>query len=44
MVMPDVGFDVTPTSPTMRELTVTKKKAKIAMQIDARARAPTESR
>ena len=33
MVMPDVGFEVTPTSPTMRELTVTKKKAKMAMLV-----------
>ncbi len=30
MVIPEVGFDVTPTSPTMRLDTVTKKKAKIA--------------
>ena len=44
MVMPEVGFEVTPTSPTIRELTVTKKKAKTAMRIEARARTATESR
>ncbi len=44
MVMPEVGFEVTPTSPTMRELTVTKKNAKIAMQTAANARTGTESR
>ena len=44
MVMPEVGLEVTPTSPTMRELTVTKKKAKTAMQRAAMARAGKESR
>ena len=44
IVMPEVGFEVTPTSPTMRELTVTKKKAKIAMHTDATARTGIESR
>ena len=44
MVIPDVGLDVTPTSPTIRELTVTKKKAKMAMQTAASPRAQTVSR
>jgi len=44
MVMPDVGFDVTPISPTMRALTVTKKNAKTAMRIDASPRTTIESR
>ena len=35
IVIPDVGFEVTPTRPTIRELTVTKKKAKTAMRIEA---------
>ena len=35
MVMPDVGLDVTPTIPTIREETVTKQKAKIVMQTAA---------
>ena len=29
MIMPDVGLLVTPTSPTIRALTVTQKKAKM---------------
>ena len=33
MVIPEAGFDVLPTSPTMLELTVTKKKLKITMSI-----------
>jgi hypothetical protein len=44
MVIPEVGFEVTPTSPTIRELTVTKKKAKTAMRIEARALTGMESR
>ena len=44
IVIPDVGFDVTPTSPTMRELTVTKKNAKTAMRRLASARTGIESR
>ena len=44
MVMPEVGFEVTPTSPTMRELTVTKKNANTAMQRAAIARMKIESR
>ena len=43
MVIPDVGFDVTPTMPTMRELTVTKKKAKTAISTDAIPRTQIES-
>ena len=38
IVIPLVGFDVTPTSPTIRELTVTKKKAKTTTSSAARAR------
>ena len=38
MVMPLVGFEVTPTNPTMRDETVTKKKAKIATSNAATAR------
>ncbi len=44
IVIPDVGFDVTPTRPTIRELTVTKKNANRAMRIDATPRTVTESR
>jgi hypothetical protein len=44
MVIPEVGLDVTPTRPTIRELTVTKKKAKIAMSIEAKARTGMDSR
>ncbi len=43
MVIPDVGLDVTPTRPTMRELTVTKKKAKMAMSTEATSRTGIES-
>jgi hypothetical protein len=32
IVIPEIGFDVEPTSPTMREETVTKKKAKRTMR------------
>ncbi len=44
MVIPEVGLEVTPTSPTIRELTVTKKKAKTPMQRAAMARTARESR
>ncbi len=44
MAMPEVGFEVTPTSPTMRALTVTKKNAKTAIKMDAMARIHTASR
>ena len=44
MVMPEVGLDVTPTRPTILELTVTKKNAKTAIRMAARARAAIESR
>ncbi len=44
MVMPEVGFEVTPTSPTIRELTVTKKKAKTPIQRAASALAGKDSR
>ena len=44
MVMPEVGLEVTPTSPTILELTVTKKKAKTAMHREAMARTKIESR
>ncbi|MNC90243.1 hypothetical protein D3C83_63180 [compost metagenome] len=40
IVMPLVGFEVTPTRPTMRDATVTKKKAKIATRIVAMIREP----
>ena len=43
MVIPEVGFEVTPTSPTMRDETVTKKKAKIAIISAASARTTSES-
>ena len=43
IVMPDVGLEVTPTRPTMRDDTVTKKKAKIAINTAASARAIGES-
>ena len=35
MAMPEVGLDVTPTRPTMREETVTNRKAKITTQTEA---------
>ena len=38
MVMPLVGFEVTPTRPTMRDETVTKKKAQTTTSTAARAR------
>ena len=38
IVMPLVGFDVTPTSPTMREATVTKKKENTTTHTAAVAR------
>jgi hypothetical protein len=38
MAMPLVGLDVTPTIPTMRELTVTKKKANMTTSSAATAR------
>ena len=44
MAIPDVGLEVTPTRPTIRELTVTKKNAKIAMRTEATARTGIESR
>ena len=44
MVIPEVGLEVTPTRPTIRELTVTKKKAKIAISIAANALTGMESR
>ena len=43
IAMPDVGLEVTPTRPTILELTVTKKKAKIAMSREAIARTGIES-
>ncbi len=43
IVMPDVGLDVTPTSPTMRLDTVTKKKAKMATRIAAKTRTVRDS-
>ena len=43
MVMPDVGLAVTPTNPTMRDETVTKKKAKIAISTAASPRTAIES-
>ena len=43
IVIPDVGFEVTPTNPTIRALTVTKKKAKTAMRIEATNRTGIES-
>ncbi|MEZ5333196.1 MAG: hypothetical protein R2991_14385 [Thermoanaerobaculia bacterium] len=45
MVMPLVGFEVTPTRPTMREETVTKKKAAIATRTaeTSRGRKPGSS-
>ena len=33
IVMPDAGFDELPTSPTMLELTVTKKKLKMTIRM-----------
>ncbi len=44
MVMPLVGFEVTPTRPTMRDETVTKKNAATATSTAARARPPTWGR
>src|SRR5690606_40771060 len=41
MVMPLVGLDVTPTIPTIREDTVTKKNAKIATSTAATVRPTT---
>jgi hypothetical protein len=38
MVIPLVGFDVTPTRPTIRDETVTKKKAQRITRKAARAR------
>ncbi len=38
MAMPEVGLEVTPTRPTMRDDTVTKRKAKTAMQTAAMRR------
>src|SRR5687767_12477805 len=35
MVMPEMGFDEDPISPTIRDDTVTKKKPKITTRIDA---------
>src|SRR5688572_2003200 len=43
IVMPLVGFEVTPTSPTIRDDTVTKKNAKITTQIAATDRLTTLS-
>src|SRR3972149_7903636 len=39
-VMPLVGFEVTPTKPTIREETVTKKKAKRPTRIEPASRGP----
>ncbi len=43
IVIPDVGLEVTPTRPTMRELTVTKKKAKRTTRAAAMARPQVNS-
>ena len=44
MVMPLVGFEVTPTIPTIREETVTKKNAKNTIKIEAVSLISTESK
>ncbi len=44
IVIPDVGLLVTPTIPTIREATVTKKKAAMAIKIAATVRIATLSR
>ena len=43
MVIPLVGLEVTPTRPTMRDDTVTKKKANTTTQTEAVARTAKES-